>query len=91
MIDDEDNVKLGDFGTSLQFKSDDMLSSLKCLSEGSPYYFAPEIFGNRLISGIKADIWALGVTLYQMNFNKMPFEVERADINMFAALKDKIL
>jgi len=26
-----------------------------------------------------------------MNFGRMPFEVERADINMFGALKDKIL
>lgn len=41
-----------------------------------------------MISGIKADIWALGVTLYQMNFSRMPFEVEKADMQL---LKEQII
>lgn len=51
-----------------------------CQKEGSPYYFAPEIFGQDKVSGIRADIWALGVTLYHMQFGKVPFEVEQSDM-----------
>jgi serine/threonine protein kinase len=44
----------------------DKMTPKRSQKEGSPYYFAPEIFGSEILSGIKADIWALGVTLYQM-------------------------
>ncbi len=40
---------------------------------GSPIYMAPEILGN-LVYNAKADVWSLGVVLFEMLFGKCPFE-----------------
>ena len=62
LVDERDKIKLADFGASIQ--GCDLIDPHQCMKEGSPYYFAPEIFGKEKLSGQKADIWALGVTLY---------------------------
>lgn len=56
--------KLGDFGFSIYEKDHEKYKNMQC---GTPYYMAPEIWkGN---SGDKsADMWALGVLLYEMIF-----------------------
>lgn len=40
---------------------------------GSNYFFAPEVCNGSTFKGRKSDIWAAGVTLYQMVFKKYPF------------------
>jgi serine/threonine protein kinase len=40
---------------------------------GSSYFFAPEILSGSKFKGKKSDIWACGVTLYQMIYAKYPF------------------
>ena len=45
---------------------------------GTVYYLAPECFkassgGTKFYSGLAADIWALGMTLFTVVFNELPF------------------
>lgn len=67
-------VKITDLGVSQildQFQQSDLISS----GTGTPTFQAPEI-GNaniKLFSGFKLDIWASGVTLFNMTTGKYPF------------------
>ena len=40
---------------------------------GSPIYMAPEVLKGESYN-IQADIWSLGVVLFQMVYGKCPFE-----------------
>eukprot|EP00758_Cryptobia_borreli_P018487 Tbor_TRINITY_DN693_c0_g1::TRINITY_DN693_c0_g1_i1::g.1579::m.1579/K08857/NEK1_4_5; NIMA (never in mitosis gene a)-related kinase 1/4/5 len=64
-------IKLGDFGFSRQY--DETLSadvgSTFC---GTPYYLAPELW-NQAPYNNKADIWSLGVILYELMALNKPF------------------
>eukprot|EP00758_Cryptobia_borreli_P009815 Tbor_TRINITY_DN5514_c3_g6::TRINITY_DN5514_c3_g6_i1::g.13379::m.13379/K08857/NEK1_4_5; NIMA (never in mitosis gene a)-related kinase 1/4/5 len=64
-------IKLGDFGFSHQY--DDTVSGVVANTFcGTPYYLAPELWNNQRYSK-KADIWSLGVLLYEILALKRPF------------------
>lgn len=64
-----DIIKLGDFGFCKNLSSaEDMAKTML----GSPIYMAPEVLKGEIYS-IKADIWSLGVVLYEMIFGVCPF------------------
>ena len=66
------NVKLGDFGISKILEwSQDKTKTLV----GTPYYLSPEIIQKKPYS-YDADIWSLGVLLYEMCCLKPPFDSE---------------
>lgn len=71
LIDENDNIKLSDFGVSfiMDNGTDDMQSSA-----GSYYYYSPEACIGASYKGKKSDIWACGVTLYYMIYKQCPFE-----------------
>jgi len=70
-----DNVKLADWGFAAY--TDQPFNDKK----GSPIYMAPEIYSQSTYHGPPADIWALGVTLYQLKTNTYPFGDKADDID----------
>jgi len=62
-------IKLTDFGFSSTFAVDGLLSTA-C---GSPHYVAPEVLQGKPYDGPRADMWSLGITLFAMLTNRMPF------------------
>ena len=64
-------IKLGDFGFSREYDStvSDNVGSTFC---GTPYYLAPELW-NQAPYGKKADMWSIGVILYELMTLKKPF------------------
>jgi [calcium/calmodulin-dependent protein kinase] kinase len=70
LIGEDDNLKISDFGISDIAKgADDMRKN----TAGTNYFFCPESCLGKPYSGKKADIWALGVTLYNLLTDKYPF------------------
>lgn len=63
-------VKLADFGFASLLKPGSFLETA-C---GSPQYCAPEVLLGDSYSGVKADIWSLGVVLYAMTTGGLPFD-----------------
>ena len=72
-IDSHDRAKVADFGLSSVLKARHDLVDTAC---GSPNYAAPEIYGNQAYDPFKADVFALGVTYYQMLVRKLPWPEE---------------
>jgi serine/threonine protein kinase len=71
LLDDHDRIKITDFGCSLITDNHGDIEIKN--TAGSAYYFAPEICTGAHYKGKKSDIWALGVSLYQLIYRKYPF------------------
>jgi eukaryotic-like serine/threonine-protein kinase len=85
-------VKVLDFGISktnaLQQKAES-ITSTKALM-GSPHYMAPEqISSTRTVDG-KADVWSLGIILYQLTTGTVPFGGESLGEVMAHILQDEL-
>ncbi|XP_037374284.1 MAP/microtubule affinity-regulating kinase 3-like [Talpa occidentalis] len=70
LLDRHQNIKLADFALSAQFSVAALLKT-PC---GSLQFVAPEILRRQEYSGPAADVWSLGVVLYDMVTGKLPFE-----------------
>jgi serine/threonine protein kinase len=69
-------IKVLDFGiakTQLDSLGDFALTSSDDVQLGSPTYMPPEQFQNPRDVDARADIWALGVTLYELITGRVPF------------------
>ena len=62
-------IRIGDFGISKSLTASHALAMTKC---GSPYYMSPEQLAGKKVDG-RADLFSLGVTLYQMLCGELPF------------------
>lgn len=67
------SVALADFGFAEILPENDAYITKPL---GTPNYMAPEFFKRKPYDGYKADIWALGVTLYVMVCGYQPFEAD---------------
>lgn len=72
LTDDQKKVKLGDMNVSKVLRND-----LAQTQIGTPYYLAPEIW-NKELYDYKADVFSLGVLLFELATLKRPFEAENA-------------
>ncbi len=71
LIDSQNRIKLSDFGLARQVS--EARSQIKKLV-GTPSHMAPELFEKRPVDK-QTDLYALGVTMFQMIFNRYPYEL----------------
>ena len=81
LLDDNDNLKISDFGLSALYTSGgEDGSMLSCRAQllhttcGTPNYVAPEVLNDEGYDGRKADIWSMGVILYVLVVGTLPFD-----------------
>jgi hypothetical protein len=88
MIDENDNIKLGDLGLA-KYDCDNDLSNLA----GTVEYLAPEVAGKRKY-GRACDYYSLAVLVYHLQTGRLPYkhkkEQKEAFIKQLAAGKQKI-
>jgi NIMA (never in mitosis gene a)-related kinase len=81
-LDNDNNVKLGDFGLSLMLNNE---MNFAYSNVGTPYYMSPEQVDENKYNE-KSDIWSLGCFLYELTSLHPPFEAHN---HLSLALKIK--
>ena len=79
LVDDQDNdqIKIIDFGTAQEFDPDEKMSQLF----GTAYYIAPEILLSKKYDE-KCDLWSIGVIMYILLTGMPPFDGKDDNIIM---------
>jgi len=85
LVDKDYNLKLGDFGLSLEIPKDSMIKGVV----GTPVYFAPEMHTKVKYSSYDADIFALGITLFIMVNGNMPFGSAKASDPVYSYIAEE--
>lgn len=70
LIDHEHQIKIIDFGFSTNQEQEVVVVA------GTPQYMAPELIAKKHYDPLKADIWALGITLYWISTGFFPQEAD---------------
>lgn len=70
LLSERGDVKIIDFGMAALHQNDQKLRT----SCGSPHYAAPELLKSKTYRGDKADIWSMGVILFAMLAQRLPFD-----------------
>lgn len=81
-MDEAGSPLLVDFGKARQLQSneEDLTTSI----QGTYTFLPPECcsFDTDIYSMKKADIWALGMTIYCLTFNKLPYQLGNTEIEL---------
>jgi len=70
LITKEGNVRLCDFGVATQLTSNALKRTTMA---GTPYWMAPEVIREGDTYNAKADIWSLGITIYEIATGNPPY------------------
>lgn len=89
MIDDELNVKIIDYGLSKIIDFSSITSTGTQI--GSPLYMAPEQLRDSKHIDYRADIYALGIILYEMLTKNMPYKATTLPELLLKILNDPII
>lgn len=73
LISKDGEVKLADFGIATSREEGDENLTSEGMTLGTPSYMAPEQFQDSRTVGAKADLYSLGVMLYEMLTGKKPY------------------
>jgi len=84
-------VKLADLGLAREMADQSRVESEKGLVLGTPYYIAPEQIQGGEDIDIRADVYALGATLYHMITGQPPFPGTKVDQVLRAHLKNELV
>ena len=91
MISIDGKVKLADMGLAREITDIKMAETEKGKAYGTPYYIAPEQIRGKMDLDGRADIYALGATLYHMITGQKPFEGEDNAEIMRKHLREKLI
>jgi serine/threonine-protein kinase len=80
MPDGSEVLKVIDFGISKRLDSGARSYTVQGRSLGSPHYMAPEQMTTPDLVDARADIWSLGVVLFELLTNRVPFEGETMQV-----------
>jgi serine/threonine-protein kinase len=86
MVDDQDNIKLIDFGIAGDAAAKRLTYANFTAAIGTPNYISPEQVKGRRGDG-RSDIYSMGVILYEMLSGKLPF----TGPNPMAAMNERLL
>jgi len=89
LISHEGQVKIADFGISSFKTGDDEQLTKAGMSFGTPSYMSPEQFDDTKSVDNRADIYSMGVLLYEMVTGKKPFAGGMSPTNLAAIQKGK--
>ena len=81
-IDDNGNIKIGDFGNSVQLTEENPLRSTLA---GSPLWLSPEVATGSLYS-FPSDIWSLGIIAYELVEGRPPHFNSRSFADLAEAI-----
>lgn len=90
LIDDNEVVKIVDFGLSAAATHGASRLTRSGLLLGTPTYMAPEQIEGREID-LRADIYSLGVLMYEMFTGRVPFEGANAIATLFQHLDARVV
>jgi serine/threonine-protein kinase len=71
--------KVLDFGAALYKTVGSLSAKEQRMLIGTPHYMAPEQITTKLDVDARADVWALGIIIYELLVGETPFEAETAD------------
>ena len=75
LLDKHLRPRIGDFGLS-SYTDNLTLEKDTC---GTPTYLAPEVFVQGESVSKKTDLWSLGILLYKLKYNRLPFDGDSYD------------